>query len=158
MFAAVLGTDGRVWAWGNDDQGQLGNARTSTPVTRPVNAIGAGSGITQISAGGDLMLALKSNVRLRGPRAAAQPGAVGGTGDRACSADRVAAVADGAGAHVGNRARSRGRWRDSPARAARTARGERHQQGRRNPEWLSASWLPPAQHGPEGAQETHSSG
>jgi len=60
-FAAVLGTDGTVWAWGDDSAGQLGNAPSSTPVTRPVNTIGAGSGITQLSAGDFHMLALKSN-------------------------------------------------------------------------------------------------
>ena len=58
-FAAVLGTDGAVWAWGDDSAGQLGNAPSSTPVTRPVNTIGAGSGITQLSAGDFHMLALK---------------------------------------------------------------------------------------------------
>ncbi len=60
-FTAVLGTDGRVWAWGDDSDGQLGNARTDTPVTRPVNTIGAGKGITQISAGDALMVALVSD-------------------------------------------------------------------------------------------------
>jgi hypothetical protein len=58
-FAAVLGTDGTVWAWGDDSAGQLGNAPSSIPVTRPVNTIGAGSGITQLSAGDFHMLALK---------------------------------------------------------------------------------------------------
>ena len=60
-FATVLGTDGTVWAWGDDSAGQLGNARSSTPVTRPVNTIGTGSGITQLSAGDLHLLALKSN-------------------------------------------------------------------------------------------------
>jgi alpha-tubulin suppressor-like RCC1 family protein len=60
-FAAVLGTDGTVWAWGDDSVGQLGNAPSSTPVTRPVNTIGTGSGIIQLSAGGFHMVALKSN-------------------------------------------------------------------------------------------------
>jgi alpha-tubulin suppressor-like RCC1 family protein len=60
-FAAVLGTDGSVWAWGNDTLGQLGNAPAAAPVTRPVNTIGAGSGITQISAGLVNMVALKSD-------------------------------------------------------------------------------------------------
>jgi alpha-tubulin suppressor-like RCC1 family protein len=58
-FAAVLGTDGTVWAWGDDSAGQLGDAPSSTPVTRPVNTIGAGSGITRLSAGDFHMLALK---------------------------------------------------------------------------------------------------
>jgi alpha-tubulin suppressor-like RCC1 family protein len=60
-FATVLGTDGTVWAWGDDSSGQLGNARSSIPVTRPVNTIGAGSGITQLSAGDHHVLALRSN-------------------------------------------------------------------------------------------------
>ncbi len=60
-FTAVLGTDGTVWDWGDDGFGQLGIAHADSPVTRPVNAIGLGSGITQISAGSDHMLALKSN-------------------------------------------------------------------------------------------------
>ena len=58
-FAAVLGTDGTVWAWGDDSAGQLGTAPSSIPVTRPVNTIGAGSGISQLSAGDFHMLALK---------------------------------------------------------------------------------------------------
>lgn len=45
----------------DDSAGQLGNARSSTPVTRSVNTIGAGSGITQLSAGDFHVLALKSN-------------------------------------------------------------------------------------------------
>jgi alpha-tubulin suppressor-like RCC1 family protein len=60
-FTTVLGTDGAVWAWGYDTSGQLGNAPASSPVTRPVNTIGVGSGITQLSAGGAHVLALKSN-------------------------------------------------------------------------------------------------
>jgi alpha-tubulin suppressor-like RCC1 family protein len=60
-FTAILGTDGSVWAWGADNTGQLGNARTDTPATRPVNTIRAGSGITQIAAGANHMVALKSD-------------------------------------------------------------------------------------------------
>jgi alpha-tubulin suppressor-like RCC1 family protein len=59
-FAAILGTDCSVWAWGADNNGQLGNAPAATPATRPVNTIAAGSGITQIAAGVDHMVALKS--------------------------------------------------------------------------------------------------
>ncbi len=60
-FAVVLGTDGSVWGWGDDSSGQLGNAPASPQVTRPVSTIGAGSGITQISAGPGHVLALKSD-------------------------------------------------------------------------------------------------
>lgn len=59
--AGVLGTDGSVWSWGNDTAGQLGNAPGSSPVTRPVNMIAAGSGITQLSAGWGHMLAMRSD-------------------------------------------------------------------------------------------------
>src|SRR5712691_2701153 len=59
--AAVLGTDGSVWSWGNDTAGQLGNAPASSPVTRPVNTIAAGSRIIQLSAGWGHMLALRSD-------------------------------------------------------------------------------------------------
>jgi len=62
MFAAVLGTDGSVWDWGTNEFGELGVAPVSTvPVTRPANAIAAGSGITRLSAGYAHMLALKSD-------------------------------------------------------------------------------------------------
>ena len=60
-FTAILGTDGSVWAWGADRYGQLGNAPAFGPATRPVHTIGAGSGITQISAGAWHMVALKSD-------------------------------------------------------------------------------------------------
>jgi alpha-tubulin suppressor-like RCC1 family protein len=60
-FAVVLGGDGSVWAWGADDAGQLGNAPTASPVTRPVETTGMDSGITQVSAGANHVLALKSN-------------------------------------------------------------------------------------------------
>ena len=60
-YATVLGTDGSVWGWGNDRSGQLGDASASLPVTRPVNTIAAGSGITQLAADSTTMVALKSN-------------------------------------------------------------------------------------------------
>jgi alpha-tubulin suppressor-like RCC1 family protein len=60
-FAAILGTDGSVWDWGANPLGELGVAPQSPTVTRPVNPMGAGSGITQLSAGGAHMLALKSD-------------------------------------------------------------------------------------------------
>jgi alpha-tubulin suppressor-like RCC1 family protein len=60
-FTTVLGGDGTVWAWGYDTSGQLGNAPSTSPVTRPVNTIGLGSGIIQLSAGGAHVLALKPN-------------------------------------------------------------------------------------------------
>jgi hypothetical protein len=49
-FAMVLGTDGTVWDWGANYDGQLGNG-TTTATARPVEARGPGSGIVQITAG-----------------------------------------------------------------------------------------------------------
>jgi alpha-tubulin suppressor-like RCC1 family protein len=59
-FSVVLGTDGSVWGWGADGSGQLGNTPTASPVTRPVRTL-TGSGLTQLSAGQDHVLALESN-------------------------------------------------------------------------------------------------
>jgi alpha-tubulin suppressor-like RCC1 family protein len=53
--------NGSVWSWGSDDNGQLGVVLTSSPATRPVNTIAAGSGIVQLAAGAEHMLALKSD-------------------------------------------------------------------------------------------------
>jgi alpha-tubulin suppressor-like RCC1 family protein len=61
QFAVVLGTDGSSWGWGADQSGQLDNAPTSNPVTRPLPMTATGSGITQLSAGYDHVLALRSN-------------------------------------------------------------------------------------------------
>jgi alpha-tubulin suppressor-like RCC1 family protein len=60
-FSMVLGSDGSVWAWGADFDGQLGNATTDTRWVRPVETIGQDSGITQISAGATHVLALRSD-------------------------------------------------------------------------------------------------
>ena len=61
QFAAVLGPGGSVWGWGSNVLGQLDMAPAGSAVTRPVNIIAAGSRITQISAGGAHMLALRSD-------------------------------------------------------------------------------------------------
>jgi alpha-tubulin suppressor-like RCC1 family protein len=60
-FSMVLGSDGSVWAWGADYDGQLGNAATYTPQKRPVETVGMASGITHISAGVNHVLALRSD-------------------------------------------------------------------------------------------------
>jgi alpha-tubulin suppressor-like RCC1 family protein len=60
QFAEVLATDWSVWGWGTNGIGQL-NVAPAAAVTRPVNSIAAGSRITQISAGGGHMLALRSD-------------------------------------------------------------------------------------------------
>ncbi|HEU5388612.1 MAG TPA: hypothetical protein VFV73_22160 [Streptosporangiaceae bacterium] len=61
-FAVVLSPDGSVWGWGTNTSGQLGTSPTNTPVTRPVNVIGAGRGIIQLAAGSrGHVLALRSD-------------------------------------------------------------------------------------------------
>jgi alpha-tubulin suppressor-like RCC1 family protein len=61
-FGAVLGSDGSVWEWGADDYGVLGPADTTGDISLvPVQAVSAGSTITQISAGDAHMLALESS-------------------------------------------------------------------------------------------------
>ena len=54
----VLKSDGTVWAWGSNSNGQLGNAGPNS--TTPVQVSGL-SGVTAIAAGGDQSLALKSD-------------------------------------------------------------------------------------------------
>jgi alpha-tubulin suppressor-like RCC1 family protein len=60
-FAVVLGTDGSAWGWGADESGQLDNAPARYPVNRPKQMTSTGSGITQLAAGYDHVLALESN-------------------------------------------------------------------------------------------------
>jgi alpha-tubulin suppressor-like RCC1 family protein len=62
-FAEALGSDGSVWGWGDDGWDQLGfqPPPVSNLVLKPVQTIGAGSNITQLSAGYKHVLALESN-------------------------------------------------------------------------------------------------
>jgi alpha-tubulin suppressor-like RCC1 family protein len=59
-YSVVLGTDGSVWDWGVNQIGQLGDGGTANAIV-PVEAQGPGSGITQISAGENHVLALRSD-------------------------------------------------------------------------------------------------
>jgi alpha-tubulin suppressor-like RCC1 family protein len=65
----ALGSDGHVYAWGSNINGQLGNGTTtSAPVNTPVavsaGAIPVGVSLTQISAGGHHSLALGSDAHV----------------------------------------------------------------------------------------------
>jgi len=60
-YSMVLGSDGSVWAWGADYDGQLGNAATYALQAQPVETIGMASGITHIAAGVNHVLALRSD-------------------------------------------------------------------------------------------------
>jgi alpha-tubulin suppressor-like RCC1 family protein len=59
-FSLVVGTDGSVWDWGVNQIGQLGDGGTANAIV-PVEAQGAGSGITQVAAGDYHVLALRSD-------------------------------------------------------------------------------------------------
>lgn len=64
----ALGSDGHVYAWGANAEGQLGNGNTPTaadvPVAVSAGAIPSGVTIAQIAAGGDHSLALGSDGRV----------------------------------------------------------------------------------------------
>ena len=58
---AIRGSDGTVWGWGNNTEGQLGSGSTTpTPVTSPVQALGL-SNIIAIAAGNTHSLALRND-------------------------------------------------------------------------------------------------
>jgi alpha-tubulin suppressor-like RCC1 family protein len=57
----AVGEDGSVWGWGADSSGQLGNAPTGPGELRPAETFAPGSGVTQVSAGVDHSLALRSD-------------------------------------------------------------------------------------------------
>ncbi len=65
----ALDAEGKVWAWGNNEYGQLGNGQTCmdwpcvpVPVTVPIQPVGLeGRTFTQVVAGGAHSIALESN-------------------------------------------------------------------------------------------------
>ena len=65
--SVALTSDGKVWSWGQNDKGQLGN-NSYTNSSTPVGVVGGGggsasplTGVSAISAGSDHSLALQSN-------------------------------------------------------------------------------------------------
>ena len=47
--AVAVDSQGRVWAWGNNSQGQLGDGTLASPKTTPIQA--QVSGVASVSAG-----------------------------------------------------------------------------------------------------------
>jgi hypothetical protein len=62
-FAMAIGSDGNLYTWGDDSEGQLGNGTTtSTPTTTPTEVtLPAGVQFEDIAAGGDFALAVDDN-------------------------------------------------------------------------------------------------
>ncbi len=62
-FAIVVKSDGSVWAWGNNQSGQLGNNGAPNDRYLPVavSGLGAASGVVAISAGFSHVIALRSS-------------------------------------------------------------------------------------------------
>ncbi len=56
----ALKSDGTVWAWGRDNEGQLGNGASNSPSTTPVQ-VPSLSGIVAVSASGFQSMALKND-------------------------------------------------------------------------------------------------
>jgi len=56
----AIKTDGTLWAWGRDEQGQLGD-NASNPKSSPVQTIAGGTNWTEVSAGGYTSAAIKTD-------------------------------------------------------------------------------------------------
>ena len=61
--SVALKSDGSVWTWGSNNNGNLGNPAIVGPsnVPVPVSGLGSGAGVVAIAAGGNFTLALKSD-------------------------------------------------------------------------------------------------
>jgi alpha-tubulin suppressor-like RCC1 family protein len=59
-FALALKSDGTVFAWGNNESGELGDGKApvDSPIPVPVKGLGHGSGVIAIAAGGSHCIAL----------------------------------------------------------------------------------------------------
>jgi alpha-tubulin suppressor-like RCC1 family protein len=53
-------TNGELWAWGNNSNGELGLGNTTSPVTTPTR-VGSGTNWAKVSAGGSFSMALTTN-------------------------------------------------------------------------------------------------
>jgi alpha-tubulin suppressor-like RCC1 family protein len=60
FWSAAIKTDGSLWLWGQNYQGQLGN-NTTTARSSPVQTISAGNNWKQVSAGDDFCAAIKTD-------------------------------------------------------------------------------------------------
>jgi alpha-tubulin suppressor-like RCC1 family protein len=60
-FAMMVGTDGSVWGWGQDTDGNLGVGSGNGFIYSPTQTLNPGSGIIQLAAGNDHVLGLRSD-------------------------------------------------------------------------------------------------
>jgi len=62
-FCVVIKTDGSVWAWGNNQSGEIGNNDAPNDAHLPVqvSGLGPGSGVTTVTAGFSHVIALMSS-------------------------------------------------------------------------------------------------
>ena len=58
---AALKTDGTLWTWGSGDSGRLGNAVTTGSISTPVTTFAGGTNWKQVSGGGGITAAIKTD-------------------------------------------------------------------------------------------------
>jgi alpha-tubulin suppressor-like RCC1 family protein len=56
---AAIKTDGTLWTWGNNTNGQLGNGTNSTKTSSPAQTIAGGTNWKEVSSGTDILVAIK---------------------------------------------------------------------------------------------------
>lgn len=60
-FSLAIKNDGTLWAWGKNDKGQLGNGNTTLTAGHTLERIGSDNDWVSIAAGGEHVLALRSD-------------------------------------------------------------------------------------------------
>ena len=61
QYTAAIKTDGTLWTWGNNGNGQLGINNTTTPICTPVTTFIGGTNWKQVSCGGNHTAAIKTD-------------------------------------------------------------------------------------------------
>jgi rubredoxin len=61
FYIAAIKTDGTLWSWGNNTNGQLGNSTLGIPISSPVQTIAGGTNWKQVAAGYSHTTAIKTD-------------------------------------------------------------------------------------------------